>query len=57
MREIAPSEAAKLQKCLEALACHHNNVSIHFKRRYPIVPIVTTIERFVRSLRRDVPSK
>ena len=35
IREITSKEAGKLYNCLEALAEHHNKVSVHFKGQYP----------------------
>lgn len=50
LREIASDEAPRLRPCLEALAEHHNRVSIHFQGRYPKAPYDETIERFVHEL-------
>ena len=46
MREIASNEVCKLEKCLLALAAHHNKVSVNFKGCYPKTPIDQTIQRF-----------
>ena len=38
MREITKDEVGGLRECLEALAGHHNRVSVHFKGAYPSQP-------------------
>ena len=46
IREINSEETGKLYECLEALAEHHNKVSVHFKRRYPVAPSGEKIIQF-----------
>ena len=50
MREIGPDEAHRLYECLEALAEHHNRVSVYFKGRYPLTPSKDRIRAFEREL-------
>ena len=50
IREINPEEAWKLYECLEALAEHHNKVSIHFKGCYPLTPSMQKIKQFESEL-------
>ena len=50
IREINPEEAGKLCECLEALAEHHNKVSIHFKGRYPRTTTKEKIKQFENEL-------
>lgn len=50
LREIAEDEALRLMPCLEALARHHNRVSVHFRGCYPKAPLDETIVRFRREL-------
>lgn len=46
MREITSNETYKLYECLQALAAHHNTVSVNFKGCYPKAPIEQTIRQF-----------
>ena len=50
MREISPNETGKLYDCLEALAKHHNQVSVHFKGDYPQIPSEEKIVQFGKEL-------
>ena len=50
MREINPKDTGKLFDCLEALAEHHNKVSVNFKRRYPQTPSEQKIKQFESEL-------
>ena len=51
IREIHPEETGKLYECLEALAEHHNKVSVHFKGHYPIIPSEEKIKQFESELK------
>ena len=51
MREISPDETGKLYDCLEALAKHHNQVSVHFKGDYPQMPSEQKIIQFAEELK------
>ncbi len=50
IREIKPEETGKLYECLEALAEHHNKVSVHFKGCYPQKPSMQKIKQFESEL-------
>lgn len=50
MREISSKETGRLLECLEALAEHHNQVSAHFKGRYPQTPSEQKIIQFESEL-------
>ncbi len=50
MREISSKETGRLLECLEALAEHHNQVSTHFKGRYPQTPSEQKIIQFESEL-------
>ena len=50
IREIHSAEAGKLYECLEALAEHHNKVSIHFKGRYPRTTTKEKMKQFETEL-------
>ena len=50
MREISSEETGKLYECLEALAEHHNSVSVHFKGSYPQTPSIQKIKQFASDL-------
>ncbi len=50
MREISSKETGRLLECLEALAEHHNQVSEHFKGRYPQTPSEQKIRQFESEL-------
>ena len=50
IREINSGETGKLYECLEALAEHHNQVSVHFKGCYPIIPSRQKIKQFESEL-------
>ena len=50
MREINPNETDKLYECLEALAEHHNKVSVYFKGCYPQTPSEQKIRQFKSEL-------
>ena len=50
IREIGPEEACRLYDCLEALAEHHNRVSVHFQGLYP----KTSSERKIREFEKDM---
>ena len=50
IREINSEETGKLYECLEALAEHHNKVSVHFKGRYPVAPSGEKIIQFQSEL-------
>ena len=50
MREIGSDEIGKLKECLNALAVHHNRVSVNFKGCYPKKPIEDTLEHFAIDL-------
>lgn len=50
MREINPNETEKLYGCLEALAKHHNQVSVFFKGDYPQTPSEQKIVQFGKEL-------
>ena len=50
MREISPNETEKLYDCLEALAKHHNQVSVFFKGDYPQIPSEQKIVQFGKEL-------
>ena len=52
MREITENEVGRLRECLEALAAHHNRVSVHFKGAYPSRPYEVTLSGFVGALAR-----
>ena len=52
MRELAENEVGGLRECLEALAAHHNRVSVHFKGAYHSRPYETTLSGFAASLAR-----
>ena len=50
MREITSKETGKLYRCLEALAEHHNQVSVHFKGQYPRTSSEQKITAFEQEL-------
>ena len=50
IREIHSEETGKLYECLEALAEHHNKVSVHFKGSYPKTPSEERIKQFESEL-------
>ena len=50
MREITSKETGKLYRCLEALAEHHNQVSVHFKGQYPRTSSEQKIAAFEQEL-------
>ena len=50
MREINSKETGKLFECLEALAEHHNKVSVNFKGCYPQTPSEEKIRQFESEL-------
>ena len=50
MREITSKETGKLYRCLEALAEHHNQVSVHFKGQYPRTSSEQKIAAFEKEL-------
>ena len=50
IREINSEETGKLYECLEALAEHHNKVSVHFKGCYPQTPSGQRIKQFEKEL-------
>lgn len=50
IREINSEETGKLYECLEALAEHHNKVSVHFKGCYPQTPSGQRIKQFGNEL-------
>ena len=50
MREITSKETEKLYNCLEALAEHHNKVSVHFKGQYPLTSSEQKITEFEKEL-------
>ena len=50
MREINPDETGRLYDCLEALAKHHNQVSVYFKGYYPLMPSEQKIAQFRNEL-------
>lgn len=50
IREIHSEETGKLYECLEALAEHHNKVSVHFKGCYPQTPSGKRIKQFESEL-------
>ena len=50
IREIHSEETGKLYECLEALAKHHNKVSVHFKGCYPQTPSGKRIKQFESEL-------
>ena len=52
VRELAPDEAPRLRDCLEALAAHHNAVSLHFKGSYPGRPVDAAITACAEGLAR-----
>ena len=56
MREITGNEVGKLRECLEALAAHHNRVSVHFKGAYPSRPYEATLSGFAAALARAKPA-
>ena len=51
IREIHSEETGKLYECLEALAEHHNKVSVHFKGCYPLIPSEQKIKQFEHELK------
>ena len=51
IREINSEETGKLYECLEALAEHHNKVSVHFKGCYPKTPSRQRIKQFENELK------
>ena len=53
IREIKSGETGKLYECLEALAEHHNKVSVHFKGCYPQTPSGKRIRQFESELEED----
>ena len=53
IREIKSGETGKLYECLEALAEHHNKVSVHFKGCYPQTPSGKRIKQFESELEED----
>lgn len=50
IREIISKETGKLYNCLEALAEHHNKVSVHFKGQYPRTSSEQKITEFEKEL-------
>lgn len=52
MREIGANEVVRLHGCLEALAAHHNRVSVHFKGAYPSQPYEAKLSGFADALER-----
>ena len=50
IREITSKETGKLYNCLEALAEHHNKVSVHFKEQYPRTSSEQKITEFEKEL-------
>ncbi len=50
IKEIHSEETGKLYECLEALAEHHNKVSVHFKGSYPKTPSEERIKQFESKL-------
>lgn len=50
LREIQADETEKLRECMEALAAHHNRVSVNFQGCYPFQPITDSLLRFSREL-------
>lgn len=50
MRELTAAEVPALIGCLEALADHHNQVSVHFPGSYPTHPYEVTLADFARAL-------
>ncbi len=51
IREIHSEETGKLFECLEALAEHHNQVSVHFKGCYPQTSSIQRIKQFESELK------
>ena len=54
MREIKAGEAGLLYECLEALAEHHNRVSVYFKGQYPQTPSGEKIILFEKELEEGI---
>ena len=50
MRELFPQETDKLLECLQDLSAHHNEVSLHFRGRYPSRPYEQTLAMFSQAL-------
>lgn len=50
MREIGSGEVYKLRECLNALAEHHNRVSVNFKGCYPKQPVDRTLDDFTADI-------
>lgn len=50
MRELTAAEIPRLRKCLQALAEHHNEVSVNFKGAYPSQPFEETLRSFQSAL-------
>ena len=50
MREISSKETGRLLECLEALAEHHNQVSVYFKGQYPRTASEQKTAEFEREL-------
>lgn len=46
MRELTAGEVRILEECLEALAAHHNRVSVNFRGQFPKRPYGETLEMF-----------
>ena len=51
MRLLAYEETGRLAECLEALAAHHNEVSVHFRGAYPKRPYEDTLASFREDVR------
>ena len=51
MRELTDTETGRLEECLRELACHHNEVSAHFRGLYPRRPVPETLAAFAEDLR------
>lgn len=50
IREINCCEVNALEPCLEALAEHHNAVSMYFSETFPSRPFAETLSRFGEEL-------
>lgn len=50
VREITAEEVGNLEECLQALADHHNEVSVNFKGSYPSRPYEKTLKLFEQAL-------
>lgn len=50
LKELSPACVPALRPCLEALAQHHNRVSVHFASSYPSRPYEETLALFSRAL-------